>query len=231
MIPAIHHNHAAVPNLQCWHSRCRLQIMSAHSTRPLQTTILRSVSRSFYLSIRFLPAQLREPIALAYLLARATDSVADTTPISSRVRIETLKMLSNGIQGKASRDVVIDLIASFVPLQANESEQRLLESLPDCLAWLERMEQADNTEIRVVLEKITRGQMLDLQRFDNPQEIRALSTAADLEEYTYLVAGCVGEFWTRLCFRHVLNFAGRSEDKLLAVGRRYGMALQLVNVL
>ena len=197
----------------------------------LQTALLRSVSRSFYLSIRFLPAQLREPIALAYLLARATDSVADTTPISSRVRIETLKMLSNGIQGKASRDVVIDLIASFVPLQANESEQRLLESLPDCLAWLERMEQADHTEIRVVLEKITRGQMLDLQRFDNPQEIRALGTADDLDEYTYLVAGCVGEFWTRLCFRHVRNFANLSEDEMLALGKRYGMALQLINVL
>src|SRR6266700_7461210 len=86
-------------------------------SRQLRTTILRSVSRSFYLSIRFLPAQLREPIALAYLLARATDSVADTTGISGLVRIETLRILSNGIEGKASRDVVIDLIASVVPLQ------------------------------------------------------------------------------------------------------------------
>ena len=231
MIPAIHHNHAAVPNLQCWHSRCRLQIMSAHSTRPLQTTILRSVSRSFYLSIRFLPAQLREPVALAYLLARATDSVADTTGISNVVRIETLKMLSDGIGGKASRDVVVNLTASFVPLQANGSERQLLESLPTCLNWLDQLEQADHSDIRAVLDKITRGQVLDLQRFDNPQEIRALSTAADLDEYTYLVAGCVGEFWTRLCFRHVRNFAGWSEDEMLALGKRYGMALQLVNVL
>ena len=140
-------------------------------------------------------------------------------------------MLADGIQGKGSRDVVVDLIASFVPLQENESEQQLLESLPDCLAWLERMEQADRTDIRGVLEKITHGQMLDLQRFDNSQEIRALSTADDLDEYTYLVAGCVGEFWTRLCFRHVRNFAGLSEDEMLALGKRYGMALQLINVL
>ncbi|MGH7984072.1 MAG: phytoene/squalene synthase family protein, partial [Candidatus Udaeobacter sp.] len=205
------------------------------------TTILRSVSRSFYLSIRFLPAQLREPIALAYLLARTTDTVADTAKISRSVRIETLKMLADGIQGKAAREVVVDLIASFVPLQENESERQLLESLPDCLVWLEQMEQADRTDLRVVLEKITHGQMLDLQRFDpptdgfavanNPQEIRALSTAADLDEYTYLVAGCVGEFWTRLCFRHVRHFATRSEDEMLALGKRYGMALQLINVL
>jgi farnesyl-diphosphate farnesyltransferase len=201
------------------------------STRELRTAVLRSVSRSFYLSIRFLPAQLREPVALAYLLARSTDSIADTTGISNLVRLETLKMVSDGIQGKASRDVVIDLIASFVPLQANRSERQLLESLPDCLDWLDQMDQADRTDIRVVLDKIARGQILDLQRFDNPQQIRALGTAADLDEYTYLVAGCVGEFWTRLCFRHVRSFARLSEDEMLALGKRYGMALQLINVL
>ena len=39
--------------------------------------LLRGVSRSFYLSLRILPAALREPIGLAYLLARAADTVAD----------------------------------------------------------------------------------------------------------------------------------------------------------
>jgi farnesyl-diphosphate farnesyltransferase len=201
------------------------------SIRNPRTAILRSVSRSFYLSIRFLPVQLREPIALAYLLARATDSVADTPEISVPVRIETLKILSDGIQGKASRDVVVDLIAAFVPLQEKTSERQLLESLPDCLNWLNQIEQADRNDIRGVLEKITHGQMLDLQRFDNPREIGALGTAAELDEYTYLVAGCVGEFWTRLCFRHVRNFARLSEDEMLALGKRYGMTLQLINVL
>lgn len=197
----------------------------------MDADVLRSVSRSFYLSIRFLPAQLREPIALAYLLARTTDTVADTAQISGSVRTETLKLLSNGIQGTASRDVVVELIASFVSLQENASERQLLESLPNCLTCLERMEHADRYDIRLVLEKITRGQMLDLQRFYSPREIRALNTAADLDEYTYLVAGCVGEFWTRLCFRHVRQFSSRTEDEMLALGRRYGMALQLINVL
>src|SRR6266480_2888429 len=199
--------------------------------RRLGTAILRSVSRSFYLSIRFLPAQLREPTALAYLLARATDTVADTPEISNLVRVDALKMLSDGIQNKISRDVVFDLIASFFPLQANKSERQLLERLPDCFDWLDHIEQADRNDIRVVLDKITRGQMLDLQRFPNPQELRALPTAADLDEYTYLVAGCVGEFWTRLCFRHVRNFASLSEEEMLRLGKRYGVALQLINIL
>ncbi len=201
------------------------------SSRRLERTILRSVSRSFYLSIRFLPAQLREPVALAYLLARTTDTVADTAQVSVNQRIETLQMLSNAIQGKASRKSIVDLLASFVPLQENAAEQRLIESLLDCLEWLEHMETADRDEIRILLAKITEGQMLDLLRFDNPAEIPALRTAANLDEYTYLVAGCVGEFWTGLCFRHLREFASLSENEMTALGKRYGMALQLINVL
>src|SRR5213593_4508240 len=95
-----------------------------HRSRQLRTTLLRSVSRSFYLSIRFLPAQLREPIALAYLLARTTDTVADTSQISTSVRMETLTLLSDGIQGTASRNVGADLTASFISLQENASERQ-----------------------------------------------------------------------------------------------------------
>jgi farnesyl-diphosphate farnesyltransferase len=202
-----------------------------HRPRRLRTAVLRSVSRSFYLSIRFLPLQLREPIALAYLLARTTDTVADAARIPGTVRMETLKMFSNGIRGKASREVVISHVASFAPLQENAAERALLDSLPDCLEWLQQIGGADREDIRTVLEKITYGQMLDLHRFDNPAQIRPLQTAADLDEYTYLVAGCVGEFWTRLCFRHIRDFASLSQDEMLALGRRYGMGLQLINVL
>jgi farnesyl-diphosphate farnesyltransferase len=208
--------------------------MNARSQPPsqqLRTTILRSVSRSFYLSIRFLPAQLREPIALAYLLARTTDTVADTIRISRTVRVETLKMLSDRTQGRASRELVINQVASFVPLQENGAERTLLNSLPGCLEWLEQTGGADRDDIRAVLEKITHGQMLDLRRFEDPAQVRALQTAAELDQYTYLVAGCVGEFWTRLCFRHLPDFASLIQDEMLVLGRRYGMGLQLINVL
>ena len=140
--------------------------------------------------------------------------------------METLKLLSNGIQGTASRDVVAELIASFVSLQKDATERQLLESLPDCVACLEGMEHADRGDIRLVLEKITRGQMLDLQRFDRLQEIRALNCAADLEEYTYLVAGCVGEFWTRVCFRHIRHFASQTEEQMLESRRELDRQLR-----
>jgi farnesyl-diphosphate farnesyltransferase len=196
---------------------------------PANKSILRAVSRSFYLSIRFLPTRLREPVALGYLLARSTDTVADTATVPVKTRIETLRRLSEIIQhGNVDRTAIVD---SFVPLQTNPAERTLLQNLPGTWHWLNQMEQADRADVRAVLERITRGQMLDLERFPDPSEIRALETTADLEEYTYLVAGCVGEFWTRLCFRHLRGFADLSEEKMFALGQAYGMGLQLINVL
>src|SRR5437870_4770497 len=130
--------------------------MSARSH--LERAVLRSVSRSFYVSIRFLPAPLRQPIALAYLIARTSDTVADTSQIPVTARMETLRLLCDGIRGTASRDVVAELTASFVSLQENASERQLLKALPDCLSWLNQMEHANRKDIRMVLAQITRGQ-------------------------------------------------------------------------
>ena len=205
--------------------------MSENRRDRIGPAILRSVSRSFYLSIQILPKRLREPIALAYLLARSTDTVADTTTIDKKVCAETLDRLSSAIQGKSARDGIVDLVAAFGPHQTNPSERKLIESLPICLESLERSGPDDRNDIREVLDKITRSQTLDLHRFNKTSEVRALDTAADLDQYTYLVAGCVGEFWTRLCFRHLRRFATRSEPEMLLLGKNYGMGLQLINIL
>ncbi len=102
----------------------------------LHGPVLRSVSRSIYISIRLLPPKLRHPIGLAYLLARATDSVADTVQIASPVRGETLSDLALITQGEIAPDALADLVASFAPLQTNQAEQTLIEALPDCVEEL-----------------------------------------------------------------------------------------------
>jgi farnesyl-diphosphate farnesyltransferase len=193
--------------------------------------ILRAVSRSFYISIRFLPRRLREPVGLAYLLARATDTVADTTQIPALVRAEMLADLSSVVQGEVSPDALVDLVNSFAPLQTNDAERQLIESLPNCLEDLARSSADDRDDIRHVLQKITQGQALDIARFGDMAQPRALATDLELHEYTYLVAGCVGEFWTRLCFRHIRNFSDLPEMEMAELGKRYGNGLQLINIL
>src|SRR6266851_1705360 len=204
---------------------------SAISLSKLRGSILARVSRSFYLSIRLLPKKLRDPVSLSYLLARASDTIADTTEVPIDLRTERLKLLARGIQGEALGDAIVGLSASLAPLQKNKDERALIESLQPCLDWLEQSDALDREEVRAVLEQINRGQVLDLERFRNPKQIVALETSAELDEYTYLVAGSAGEFWTRLGFRHLPKFTARSEDDMLATGKRYGMGLQLINIL
>lgn len=197
----------------------------------LRGPILRAVSRSFYISIRFLPRRLRQPVGLAYLLARATDTVADTAQIPALVRAQMLADLSSVVQGEVSPDALVDLVNSFAPLQTNDVERQLIESLPNCLEELARSSCDDRDDIRSVLQKITKGQALDIARFGDMAQPRALATDLELHEYTYLVAGCVGEFWTRLCFRHVRNFSDLPEMEMAELGKRYGNGLQLINIL
>ena len=66
----------------------------------LRRSILSRVSRSFYLSIRLLPKKLRDPVSLGYLLARASDTIADTAEAPIALRTEKLQLLTRGIQGK-----------------------------------------------------------------------------------------------------------------------------------
>ena len=84
-----------------------------------------------------------------------------------------------------------------------------------------------------VLEIIISGQELDLQRFANASasNIVALRTDAELDDYAYRVAGCVGEFWTKMCRTHLFPNPKLDGVFLLTNGVRFGKGLQLVNIL
>jgi farnesyl-diphosphate farnesyltransferase len=192
------------------------------------------VSRSFYLSIRLLPPGLRQPIAVAYLLARATDTLADTSALPAAQRADLLSALAACIQHQPgdSTAVLGRINTTFAPLQHDPAEKALLADLPQCLAWLAALPANDQADIRTVLRHITQGQTQDIATFGEAnQGIRALANAAEVEDYTYRVAGCVGEFWTTLCFRHLEGFATLPQAQMQALGRRYGMGLQRINIL
>src|SRR5207249_147900 len=184
--------------------------------------------RSFYISIRVLPRTLREPVARAYLLARTTDTIADTSAIDVDLRIRMLQALADAIQRDAN-GVAGELRETFAPLQKNEAERNLIESVERSLRALARLTGEDRADLRVLLKTTTRGQLLDLTRWRNG--LAALASAKELREYAYLVAGCVGEFWTRLCSRKLVPFANLPEPEMLELGRQYGCGLQLINIL
>ncbi len=191
--------------------------------------LLASVSRSFFLSIKFLPGGLRGPIALAYLLARTSDTIADSADAPPPLRLKCLAAFREMIAGRQTPGGVAFLQSSIVPTDAGERE--LMEKTERCLQWLAALDDCDRGDVVEVLGEIIRGQELDVERFASGGEITALQTAAELDEYTWLVAGCVGDFWTRLCFRHLKLFARLDETRMRALGANFGKGLQLVNIL
>src|ERR1035438_5358813 len=73
----------------------------AQASEELLGDLLKQVSRSFYLTLRVLPAKIRPQIGLAYLLARTTDTIADTELVALEQRLEALRQLRERIQGRS----------------------------------------------------------------------------------------------------------------------------------
>jgi farnesyl-diphosphate farnesyltransferase len=192
--------------------------------------LLQATSRSFYLTLRVLPARVRPQIGLAYLLARTTDTIADTEILPVAQRLEALQKLRERILGQNSTPLNFGELARQ---QGSAAEKKLLEKIEDSLAVLQHFSAAEKKLIRSVLTTITSGQELDLRRFANTsaEKIIALETAAELDDYTYRVAGCVGEFWTNICRAHLFPHARLDEKQFIADGIRFGKGLQLVNIL
>ena len=68
---------------------------------------------------------------------------------------------------------------------------------------------------------IISGQRLDIERFGTKESaIVSLRNDAELDDYTYRVAGSVGEFWTKISINHhILNSA--DSEILLNLGIQF----------
>lgn len=207
--------------------------------------ILSGVSRSFYLSLAVLPRALRSQLSVAYLVARAADTIADTQVVRAARRLELL----DGLRGAlADEKRIIPLVADvrrevgaqsgdaanpIEPSGASASERVLLERLGDCLRTLARCEPGDRARTQKVLDTLITGMERDLRRFpaDGAEGLTALETMAELDEHCYFAAGCVGEYWTLMTAAHVPTVKRLARPDLVARGVRLGKALQLVNVI
>jgi len=191
--------------------------------------LLKSVSRSFYLSIRIMPRKLREPIALAYLMARLSDTIADTESVSPQTRLRRLGDFEAIVRGVPSPRAVASIQRDIQP--EHEGEAHLIASLQAVIDRFTALDMWEWKETSELLGNIMRGQGNDLETFNGSSPVIALPDAAALEDYIYLVAGCVGEWWTRLCFHHLPNYSRIGEEQLMQHSDAFGKALQLVNIL
>jgi farnesyl-diphosphate farnesyltransferase len=187
--------------------------------------ILKKVSRTFYFSLKILPKGLKGPMALAYLLARAADTIADTRLIPAERRLHWLGELKICIQSDSLRlmgELFYEEIGSH---QDIVEEKQLLERLDDLLDLLRDLSQPDDLkDIQSVLSDLIYGMEQDLIS-------HSLNTMKDLEVYCHYAAGVVGPFWTRISLRHDKRLKGLDQQQMEIWGEEFGRGLQLINVI
>ncbi|RYD30778.1 MAG: hypothetical protein EOP87_16000 [Verrucomicrobiaceae bacterium] len=213
----------------------RLAALSALPTVPavsddLGKRILKDVSRSFYLTLRPLPGEMREAAGLGYLLARTSDTIADTEGVAVGERLSLLGAFAASVAEGGALPVWPERLLAA----ATRGEAEMLARAAEILGWLGRIDARQAELVREVVATIISGQKLDLTRFadaDGSHPV-AIAGAADLEDYTWRVAGCVGAFWTKLGFLTLgAAYSSAGEKELLERGIAYGQGLQLVNIL
>ncbi|MDH5325156.1 MAG: squalene/phytoene synthase family protein [Gammaproteobacteria bacterium] len=210
----------------------------------LLSELLKQVSRSFYLTLRALPIGLREPVSVAYLLARAADTVADTDLLPHHKRLRYIERIQQGLDqpkdpefSNSLQELIRDTTAADTDQSPHnngnsEGETQLLAHLQQVYTLFDSLPEADRQKVATVVQTLTSGMVLDLNTFQiQAHNISCLQTAKDLDRYTYLVAGCVGDFWTRISIAHYSALNRWSEQHYVRLGVNYGKALQLTNIL
>ena len=197
-------------------------------TERLLRDVLPGVSRSFALSLRVLPASLGLPLGVTYLVARAADTVADTRALPASRRLDGLHALRQALEADAGAPAALLGSGDHTP-----SERTLLARLPDVLHAYHALHPEDRSRARAVLLTLTQAMVEALAHFppETAGRVGALETRADLDRYTYMNAGCVGEFWTDMVLAHRPRCAAWDRPRMRAQGARFGQGLQLVNVL
>lgn len=190
-----------------------------------ENEILRRTSRSFYLTIRLLPRAVRSDVSLGYLLARATDTLADASSAPEQERLALLRSLRGGLD---AGEWPAAEPAAWARLQRDPAEQRLIEELPRLWRAMASRSPAARQRLADVMAHVLDGQIFDLERFG---EGAPPLTAGELDRYTYLVAGSVGEFWTDLCEAALPGWTSSPLPWMREHGRKFGQGLQLVNIL
>jgi farnesyl-diphosphate farnesyltransferase len=199
---------------------------------PVLREILKQVSRSFYLSLIVLPSETRQQVSLSYLFCRAADTIADTDLLPASLRLSYLASLQDQFRSSPSFSAIGKLKQSLVPLQTHQAERVLLEQLEGCFRVYLRFSQEDREQIRWLVLTLTHSMEMDLNCFPSGgSPPKPFSTFSDLDLYCYYVAGCVGEFWTKMHRLHLPSLRSWDEKRMCEKGIRFGKGLQMTNIL
>ena len=192
-------------------------------------SILEGTSRSFYLSLKELPREIRKQVSLLYMLARTSDTIADSEGGEPEDLLQALESYNEFTQGNSEEAPDLEELSEF---QSNISEGLLLKNVDKVASNISQFSESDQESIRNCLGTIIGGQILDLKRFSSEVDgIPSIEENDELDDYAYRVAGSVGEFWTQMSLDHLFKIKEENEAEIFENGVRFGKALQMINIL
>ena len=200
------------------------------SDRDYCRAVLPRVSRTFAINIRLLNGGLGEAVRVGYLLCRAADTLEDAWPGSDLEIGERFDRFEAALGGDSA--AADDLAHGAALVKPGSPELDLLANLGRVLGVARSLPAHD----REVLTECVRTMSAGMRRYvtraaGRPAGAPYLDTEAELHDYCWVVAGCVGVMLTRLFGARVPAADPATEARRVALAPVVGEALQLTNIL
>ena len=186
----------------------------------LQELLVRS-SRTFAVGIELLPEPLRGEITVAYLLLRVSDYLEDNQELGDDEKITLLGDWRSVLGGGGDREA---LVARLNEAREDTPDALVARNTATVLDGLDRVA----SDAREILVRRVRESSAGMARWTDRGSV--FETESDLDDYMHEVAGRVGHLLTEL-FALRLSGLGGERERMMELGREFGLALQTVNVI
>jgi phytoene/squalene synthetase len=188
------------------------------------------VSRTFALNMWLLTGTLGEAVRTGYLLCRAADALEDSWPGEPeriRDRFDRFLMALRGDAG-----ALAGLSAEARTLASDRMDVALVAELARILRVHASLPPAHREALTGGVGTLAEGMGRYAARAaGRPAGIAYLDTEAELDDYCWVVAGCVGVMLTRLFAAEYGPADPALEARRVAAAPAVGQALQLTNIL
>jgi farnesyl-diphosphate farnesyltransferase len=194
--------------------------------------LLQLGSRTFALNIPYLPDDLFEAMAIAYLLLRNADSLEDAWGMEPVRRIQGLADLDGLIQGRPDPLSAREFAArhGHDPRIEDPGHREVMRATPWLLDELSCLAPAARATIQAHVGRIVRRMIFWVGESDAHGRIE-VGGLRELDEYCYSVAGIVGEMITELFAAEAGDLEPGRVGALRALSADFGVGLQLTNIL
>ncbi|KAF3977198.1 MAG: squalene/phytoene synthase family protein [Methylococcales symbiont of Iophon sp. n. MRB-2018] len=191
-----------------------------------QAILLEGVSRTFALTIPQLPNKLYPAVANAYLLCRIVDTIEDEVSLNTQQKEYFCSTFIDIVKTGNNADAFAKELAPLLSEQTIPAEHNLIQLTERVITITHSFAPEQIEALSCCVETMAKGmptfQALDLSA--------GLNTMADMDDYCYYVAGCVGEMLAKL-FCHYSADINIHKTELLTLSTSFGQGLQMTNIL